>query len=156
MIVFTANDKMKEIYEKTIRVMGQNVEWNGTFMICDNSLILPGTLKSLFFNFDDKRAMGSVVDESVNESVLDMKGNPTLESAINISLYVFGKWGKIKGLGVDKSFEQLGTLINSIFADVNVTSVVTANYCRFYHDGMHVTYEETIGLLYDFLFPQEE
>ena len=38
----------RQSFIKTIKVMEQNVEWNETFAINNNTLILPGTLNRRF------------------------------------------------------------------------------------------------------------
>lgn len=48
MIILKAEGTLAAVFHKTIKVMEQNVEWNETFAINNNTLILPGTLKSLF------------------------------------------------------------------------------------------------------------
>ena len=48
MIILKAEGTLAAVFHKTIKVMEQNVERNETFAINNNTLILPGTLKSLF------------------------------------------------------------------------------------------------------------
>lgn len=51
---------------------------------------------------------------------------------INLILYAFGKWGTIKGVRVDKSFEQLNTLFTDIMKEMQVEPEYTPSYLRFY------------------------
>ena len=43
MIILKAEGTLAAVFHKTIKVMEQNVEWNETFAINNNTLILPGT-----------------------------------------------------------------------------------------------------------------
>lgn len=51
MIILKAEGTLAAVFHKTIKVMEQNVEWNETFAINNNTLILPGTLKIIVFQF---------------------------------------------------------------------------------------------------------
>ena len=48
MIILKAEGTLAAVFHKTIKVMEQNVEWNETFAINNNTLILPGTLNRCF------------------------------------------------------------------------------------------------------------
>lgn len=151
MIVLKADTALLAVFKKTMNVMGQNVEWNGTFGFNNNTLILPGTLKSLLFSFDNKKVIGTVLEKELQAEEKTMPQNRLLENAVNMVLYVFGKWGKIKGLTVEKNFGQLNTMLNSILSEVAVQAEVGPDNCRFYKDNIRITYEEVIELILDYI-----
>ncbi|OYO76092.1 hypothetical protein CG709_16330, partial [Lachnotalea glycerini] len=62
MILLKANEKLKAVFQKIIKTMGENVQWDGIFLINNNDLILLGKVRSLFFNFDNKRAYSNIID----------------------------------------------------------------------------------------------
>ena len=153
MIVLKADRELTAVFHKTIKVMEQNVEWNETFVINNNTLVLPGKLKSLFFSFDNKKVIGTVMDKEIKEEPRLMLDNKMLENAVNMVLYIFGKWGKIKGLTVEKDYRQLGSMINDILQEIDVQAVVTPANCRFYKDNVCITYEEVIELILEYMKP---
>ena len=153
MIILKAEGTLAAVFHKTIKVMEQNVEWNETFAINNNTLILPGTLKSLFFSFDNKKVLGNVIEEPIKEEPRLMLGNALLENTINLVLYIFGKWGKIKGLTVEKDYRQLEQQMNDILREVEVQVSLDATQCRFYHEGIRITYEEVIERILEYMKP---
>ena len=153
MIILKAEGTLAAVFHKTIKVMEQNVEWNEIFAINNNTLILPGTLKSLFFSFDNKKVLGNVIEEPIKEEPRLMLGNALLENTINLVLYIFGKWGKIKGLTVEKDYRQLEQQMNDILREVEVQASLDATQCRFYHEGIRITYEEVIERILEYMKP---
>lgn len=153
MIVLKAGATLSAVFHKTIKVMEQNVEWNETFIINNNTLILPGTLKSLFFSFDNKKVIGTVMEKEIHEEPRLMLDNKMLENAVNMVLYIFGKWGKIKGLTVEKDYKQLDSLMNSILQEIDVQAAISQNHCHFYKDNVQITYEEVIELILEYMKP---
>lgn len=153
MIILKAEGTLAAVFHKTIKVMEQNVEWNETFAINNNTLILPGTLKSLFFSFDNKKVLGNVIEEPIKKEPRLMLGNALLENTINLVLYIFGKWGKIKGLTVEKDYRQLEQQMNDILREVEVQASLDATQCRFYHEGIRITYEEVIERILEYMKP---
>lgn len=157
MILLKANDKLKVIFHKIIKTMGENVQWNELFIINNNDLILLGKTRSLFFNFDNKRAYSNIIDITINEDVvLQITENEILENALNMTLYTFGKWGSIKGLKVEKDYNQLNHLLDYILKEINVQSSLTKDNLRFYKDGIQMTYEEVVQRIMDKKEPSKE
>ena len=111
MIILRANSELKHTFEKLIRTMGANVVWNGLFVVIDNCLILQGAVRSLFFHFDSRKVLENIIELPIKEEdVTDTDGEPKVQDAVNMILYSFGKWGTIKGLRVEKNYEQLNRL----------------------------------------------
>lgn len=150
MILLKANDKLKVIFHKLIKTMGENVEWNELFIINNNDLILLGKIRSLFFNFDNKRAFSNIIDITVNEDAAwEITENEMLENALNMTLYTFGKWGSIKGLKVEKDYDQLNHLLAYILKEISVETSLTKDNLRFFKDGIQMTYEEVMQIILD-------
>lgn len=121
MILLRANSELKTTFERMIAAMQVPVQWNGLFVIVDNYMILQGEVRSLFFHFDTRRVVTNIIDVPVKEEqVLPIGDNMRVQNAINMVLYAFGKWGQIKGLKVEKDFEQLGQLFSSIMREYEV------------------------------------
>lgn len=55
MLLLKANSELQKTFEKLIKTMKAPVAWNDVFVISNNSLILAGDVRSLIFNFDNKR-----------------------------------------------------------------------------------------------------
>lgn len=157
MILLKANDKLKVIFHKIIKTMGENVQWTEIFIINNNDLILLGTLRSLFFNFDTKRAYSNIMDVAVDENAIQpMSDQEMLENTLNMTLYTFGKWGNIKGLKVEKDYDQLDRLLQFILKEIEVEASLTRDNLRFFKSGIQITYEEVIQMILDDRKPPEE
>lgn len=155
MLIMKASPTMDAVFRKTIKVMGQNVQWNGTIAFNNNTLILPGSLKSLLFSFDNKKIIGTVIEEKLDGEVRTMPEVRLMENTINVVLYVFGKWNLIKGLTVEQSYSEINSIFNSILEEINVKVDANATSCRFYKDEIRITYEEVIELILEYLQPEE-
>lgn len=148
MILLKANAELKTVFHKIVKTMGENVNWAEIFIINNNELILLGKGRSWFFNFDDKRAYSNFMDVDINEDVVDqITENEQLENTLNMTLYTFGKWGQIKGLKVEKDYDQLNKLLNYILQEIEVEAVLTKDNLRFYKEGIQITYEEIIQII---------
>ncbi|MGB4661131.1 MAG: hypothetical protein WBI07_18310, partial [Mobilitalea sp.] len=67
MILLKASANLKTVFLKTINTMGENVKWTEIFIINNNDVVLAGSGRSLFFDFDNKRAYSNVVELPINE-----------------------------------------------------------------------------------------
>lgn len=147
LIILKANTELKLTYEKLIRTMGERVEWNGRFVIIDNYLILQGEVRSLFFNFENRKVISNIMDLSVEEeSVLKMENYPKLQNMINMTLYAFGKWGTIKGIKVEQDYRQLNQIFTGILQEYHVEPGFSRENYRFYKDGIRITYEDLVQI----------
>lgn len=150
MIILKTNQELKEVFQKIVTAIDKKVKWTETFVINNNNLILPGEIRSVVFEFDRQKVSGTVIDLNIEgikeEQILE---NPLLENTLNMTLYAFGKWGEIKGLKVEKDYERLNTLINSILAQVDINAGLTQESFRFYEGGVQITYEEVIQKILD-------
>lgn len=145
MIVLRANQELKMTFERLIQTMGANVQWNGLFVVMNNFIILQGEVRSLFFHFDSRKAAENIIDVNVKEEdIKDTAGELQVQDVVNMILYAFGKWGSIKGLRVEKNYEQLGSLFGAILRGISVEPEYTPEYFRFYKNGIRITYEEVV------------
>ena len=139
MILLRANTELHQTFERLIEAMKVPVKWNGIFVVIDNYMILQGEVRSLFFHFDTRNVATNIIDIPVKEDEIGEVGtNMRVQNAINLILYAFGKWGTIKGVRVDKSFEQLNTLFTDIMKEMQVEPEYTPSYLRFYRSGMRI------------------
>lgn len=145
MIILRANSELKNTFEKLIKTMGANVTWNGLFVVIDNCLILQGAVHSLFFHFDSRKVLENIIDLPIREDdIRDTDGEAKVQDAVNMILYSFGKWGTIKGLRVEKNFEQLNRLFTGVLAEIGIEPEYTREHFQFYQSGIRVTYEDVI------------
>ena len=115
MLVLQASEEQEQVFQKLLQTMGEQVVWNGRFLINDDELILEGTVRSLIFQFETKKVSTNLVDLAYQEeAVLDISRHPTLKDLINMVLYAFGKWGTLRGLNVQQDYPQL----NQLFAKI--------------------------------------
>lgn len=145
MIILRANSELKHTFEKLIKTMGANVVWNGLFVVIDNCLILQGAVRSLFFHFDSRKVLENIIELPIREEdITDTDGEPKVQDAVNMILYSFGKWGTIKGLRVEKNYEQLNRLFTGVLAETGIEPEYTREHFQFYQNGIRVTYEDVI------------
>lgn len=157
MILLKADSVVKAVFKKTIKVMEEDIEWNEIFVINNNTMILPGEKKSLVFNFDNRKVMKTVADINVDEDKARlMLDNQALENILNMLLYIFGKWGQIKGLTVQKNYEQLNHLINNVLYDVKAEVQISPNMCHFYKKSVQITYEDVVDLIIKEMLPFDQ
>ncbi|MFG6383037.1 MAG: hypothetical protein K1V96_02125 [Lachnospiraceae bacterium] len=145
MILLKANNELKNVFSRMIKTMGVNVVWSGNFVILNNFLILSGNVRSLIFNFDNRKVITNVIELPDKEKDVESVGeNEILTNVLNMTLYAFGKWGVIKGLKVEKDYRQLNGLFYTILKDIKVTPGFRDDYFRFYKDNLQMTYEEVV------------
>ena len=145
MILIKANPELKNVYMKLIKTMKLPVNWNEVFVVKNNILILSGDVRSLVFNFGNKKIYTTILEIPAESSKLErMPSDSLLNNVMNITLYAFGKWGSISGLKVDKDYQTLNALFSQIFRPVKIEAGYSENNFRFYKDGVQVTYEDAM------------
>lgn len=156
MILLKANAELKTVFQRLIKTMGVNVNWSEVFVVLNNNLILAGTPRSMFLNFDNKKVTTNIVDLPLDESKIELIVNDTeLTNAINIALYAFGKWGVIKGVKVDKDYAQLNHLFQNILQETGVEPSFRDDNFRFFKNSLQITYEDVIQEILDSAKKQE-
>lgn len=145
MIVLTATPELRLTFEKLIQTMEAPVKWNGLFVVIDNTMILQGDVRSLFFHFDSKKVMTNIIDLDIKvQEITPIENNPYIKNVINMLLYAFGKWGNIKGLTVEKDYVQLGRLFSNILGEMDIEPEYTKDHFWFFQKGVRIVYEEVV------------
>lgn len=157
MLVLQASEEQEQVFQKLIQTMGEQVVWNGRFLIKDDELILEGTVRSLIFQFETKKVTTNLVDLAYKEeAVLDISRHPTLKDLINMVLYAFGKWGTLRGLNVQQDYPQLNQLFAKILNTFYIEPSFRKENFRFYKVGVRVTYEEVLQTVLEYEKKQAE
>ena len=115
------------------------------FFVIGDYLILQGSVRSLFFNFDTKLVVTNIIELKAEEQMIAaVEQHPNVRDILNMVLYAFGKWGNIKGLRVDKDYVQLNRLFAQILGEFQVESQYGPEHFRFYKNKIRLTYEDVI------------
>lgn len=145
MIFLEANIELKRTFERLIQTMEVPVKWNHLFVILNNFLILPGDVRSLVFNFDNRKVNTNVIEiPIVEEAIQPIDENVLVTNVLDMILYAFGKWGTIKGIRVEKDYAQLNALFTEILREIKVEPGYRNDNFRFYQDGIQITYEDVV------------
>ena len=120
------------------------------FVINNNSLVLVGSDSVWMFDFGNKMLVCNPYEMHLKEeNTLLMTENQLMKNLLSMTLYAFGKWGKIKGLTVEKEYSDLNDLFSSFLNEIQVEPVLTADSLRFYKNEVQITYEEVIQSVLD-------
>lgn len=107
MVWLKADTGLENTYRKLIHTSKADVDWHGSILIKNNTIILPGSTSSLVFDFELKRVYPDIIDiPAIPGDIFEISGRKLMVNIFNILLYVFGKWGAIKGIKVDHSYEK--------------------------------------------------
>lgn len=146
MILLKANRELDEVFERLIHTMKVNVKWDGIFAVVGNYLILLGEVRSLFFNFENRKVVTNIIDIPVKEEdVVTIGKGKLLPNTLNMVLYAFGKWGSIH-VKVEQNYAQLDELFTDILREIHVQPDFNEVNYRFYKEGIRLTYEDVIQL----------
>lgn len=145
MIVLNATPELKLTFEKLIQTMEAQVSWNGLFVVIDNTLILQGDVRSLFFHFDSRKVVTNIIDLDIQvQQITPIENNAYVKNVINMLLYAFGKWGNIKGLTVEKDYAQLSKLFGNILSEIDIEPEYNKEHFWFYQKGVRILYEDVV------------
>ena len=137
MILLKANSELKNVFERMLKAMKVNVTWTGKFVVLNNFLILSGTVRSLIFNFDNRKVITNIIElPEREEDTQAIEDNEFLTNVLNMTLYAFGKWGVIKGIRVDQDYSQLNDLFHAILKDMKINPGFRDDNFRFYKDNL--------------------
>ena len=157
MLVLQANQEQEATFNRLIQTMGEQVVWNGRFIVVDNELVLEGTVRSLVFQFDTRKVLTNLVDLPVKEDqILDISRHPTLKDLVNMVLYAFGKWGTLRGIKVEQDYPQLNQLFSKILGMYYIEPSFRKENFRFYKVGVRITYEEVLHTVLEYEKKQED
>lgn len=144
-LLLKANPELKKVFARLIGTVKAPVAWTNVFAVVNNNLILVGEIRSLIFNFDNKKVYTNIVDISLEKKKIDLIPNDALiNNMLNMTLYAFGKWGSIGGLKVEKDYAALNQLFTGVFRPVGVEPGFRNENFRFYKNGIQVTYEDVL------------
>lgn len=76
--------------------------------------------------------------------IFETSGRKLIINIFNILLYVFGKWGAIKGIKVEHSYEKINMLFKQILKDIGAETYYSENGIRFASNGKSVVFEDII------------
>lgn len=145
MIFLRANTELKHTFERLIQTVNAPVKWNHIFVVLNNFLILPGEVRSLIFNFDNRKVNTNVIEiPIVEEAIQPIEENVPLTNVLDMILYAFGKWGTLSGIRVDKDYAQLNQLFIGILRELKIEPGYRNDNFRFYQKGIQITYEDVI------------
>ncbi len=157
MILLRANAGLKVVFVKLINTMGRNFAWNDIFIIRNNNLVLAGSDGVMIFDFGNKAVSINTAEVNLKEdSIVQVTKNELLENVLNMTLYAFGKWGKIKGLTVERDYPQINTLFGNILKEIGIEPMLTAENLRLYRNDIQITYEDMIQLILEQQEKQEQ
>ena len=77
MIILKANKELQMVFQKVINTLGKRTDWGNIFLVLDNSLVLYGKNRCLFFSFD-KNNNGN--DKFLNLSEISLYASSALRS----------------------------------------------------------------------------
>lgn len=156
MILLKANAELKKVFLSLIKTLGTNVVWDSIFVVTNNTLILHGKVRSLFFNYDTKQINTNLIDLDIDGSkIIEIINDDMLVNTLNMTLYAFGKWGAINGLRVEKDYAQLNRLFSQILQDIKIEPSFRDDNFRFYKNKILYTYEDVIQAILNLSNPEE-
>ena len=62
MLLLKANPELHKVFGRLVKAMKVPVTWTDTFIIMNNSLVLAGNVRSLVFNFDNKKVSTNIIE----------------------------------------------------------------------------------------------
>ena len=87
MIVLNATPELKLTFEKLIQTMEAQVSWNGLFVVIDNTLILQGDVRSLFFHFDSRKVVTNIIDLDIQvQQITPIENNDYVKKVEELGL----------------------------------------------------------------------
>lgn len=145
MLLLKANPELKKVFTRLIGTVKAPVTWKDVFAVVNNNLILVGEVRSLIFNFDNKKVYTNIMDIPLENKKIDRIPNDALiNNMLNMVLYAFGKWGSIGGLRVDKDYAALNQLFMGVFRPIGVEPGFRTENFHFYKNGIRITYEDVL------------
>ncbi len=143
MLLLKANPELQKVFGKLIKTMKVPVTWNNVFVISNNTLILAGDVRSLIFNFDNRKSYTNIIEIPEEGARLQsMPADYILTNIMNMALYAFGKWGVINGLKVEQDYTALNALFADALRPVGIEPGFTKENFHFFKGGLQVTYED--------------
>lgn len=145
MVWLKADAGLENTYKKLVYASKADVEWNGFILAQNNTVILPGSVNSLIFDFDLKKMYPNIIDiPDMPEDIFEIDGKQLLKNIFNMTLYIFGKWGALQGIRVEHTYEKIDLLLKQILKEAGAEAYYSRNGIKFSCDGKGVVFEDII------------
>lgn len=132
-------------YKKLIIASGADVDWQGEILIQNNTIILPGSINSLIFDFELKKVYPNIIDiPEIQGELFETEGRKLLANIFNLLLYVFGKWGALPGIRISHSYARIDLLFKQILKEINSEVYYSNSGIKFTTNGLSVVFEDII------------
>ena len=145
MVWLKADAGLGNTYKKLVYASKADVEWNGFILAENNTVILPGSVNSLIFDFDLKKVYPNIIDiPDMPADISEIDGKQLLKNIFNMTLYIFGKWGALQGIRVEHTYEKIDLLLKQILKEAGAEAYYSRNGIKFSCDGKSVVFEDII------------
>lgn len=145
MVWLKADTGLENTYKKLVYASKADVEWNGFILAENNTVILPGRVNSLIFDFDLKKVYPNIIDiPEMPADIPGIDGKQMLKNIFNMTLYIFGKWGALQGIRVEHTYEKIDMLLKQILKEARAEAYYSRNGIKFLCDGKSVVFEDII------------
>ena len=145
MVWLKADAGLENTYKKLVYASKADVEWNGFILAENNTVILPGSVNSLIFDFDLKKVYPNIIDiPDMPADISEIDGKQLLKNIFNMTLYIFGKWGALQGIRVEHTYEKIDLLLKQILKEAGAEAYYSRNGIKFSCDGKSVVFEDII------------
>ncbi len=145
MVWLKADAGLENTYKKLVYASKADVEWNGFILAENNTVILPGKVNSLIFDFDLKKVYPNIIDiPDMPADISGIDGKQLLKNIFNMTLYIFGKWGALQGIRVEHTYEKIDLLLKQILKEAGAEAYYSRNGIKFSCDGKSVVFEDII------------
>lgn len=145
MVWLKADAGLENTYKKLVYASKADVEWNGFILAENNTVILPGKVNSLIFDFDLKKVYPNIIDiPDMPADISGIDGKQLLKNIFNMTLYIFGKWGALQGIRVEHTYEKIDLLLKQILKEAGAEAYYSRNGIKFSCDSKSVVFEDII------------
>lgn len=145
MVWLKADSGLENTYKKLIYASKADVEWNGCILAQNNTIILPGSINSLIFDFELKKVYANIIDiPAMPADIFETEGRQMIKNIFNLLLYIFGKWGAIQGIRVEHTYGKIDLLLKQVLKEAGAEAYYSANGIKFTCDGKSVVFEDVI------------
>lgn len=145
MVWLKADTGLENTYKKLIYASKADVEWNGCILAENNTIILPGSINSLIFDFELKKVYANIIDiPAMPADIFETEGRQMIKNIFNLLLYIFGKWGAIQGIRVEHTYERIDLLLKQVLKEAGAEAYYSVNGIKFTCGGKSVVFEDVI------------
>lgn len=125
MVWLKADSGLENTYKKLIYASKADVEWNGCILAQNNTIILPGSINSLIFDFELKKVYANIIDiPAMPADIFETEGRQMIKNIFNLLLYIFGKWGAIQGIRVEHTYGKIDLLLKQVLKEARQKHII--------------------------------